>query len=221
MLFDFREIPGKECYKLLVSTVTPRPIAWVVSQDAQGVLNAAPFSFFNVFSGDPAVVAIGIGNRKPGQAKDSRANIRETGEFVVNLVAEWNAEAMNITGIEFDPSIDELAQAGLTPAPSTRVKPPRIAESPVAMECELMQIIEVGEGGLVLGRVLAMHVQDEFVLDAEKYYIDTPNLRLLGRMHGRGWYARTSDLFDMPRIPVADWKMKAVTATTRGENEPR
>lgn len=220
MLFDFREIPGKECYKLLVSTVTPRPIAWVVSQDVQGVLNAAPFSFFNVFSGDPAVVVIGIGNRKPGQAKDSRANIRETGEFVVNLVAEWNAEAMNITGIEFDPSIDELAQAGLTPAPSTRVKPPRIAESPVAMECELMQIIEVGEGGLVLGRVLAMHVQDEFVLDAEKYYIDTPNLKLLGRMHGRGWYARTSDLFDMPRIPVADWKMKAVAATTRGENEP-
>lgn len=221
MLFDFREIPGKECYKLLVSTVTPRPIAWVVSQDAQGVLNAAPFSFFNVFSGDPAVVAIGIGNRKPGQAKDSRANIRETGEFVVNLVAEWNAEAMNITGIEFDPSIDELAQAGLSPAPSTRIRPPRIAESPVAMECELMQIIDVGEGGLVLGRVLAMHVQDEFVLDAEKYYIDTPNLKLLGRMHGRGWYARTSDLFDMPRIPVADWKMKTVTATTRGENEPR
>ena len=134
----------------------------------------APFSFFNVFSGDPAVVAIGIGNRKPGQAKDSRANIRETGEFVVNLVAESNAEAMNITGIEFDSSVDELEQAGLTPAPSVRVKPPRIAESPVAMECELMQIVDLGESGLVLGRVLAMHVRDEFVLDAAKYYIDTP-----------------------------------------------
>src|SRR5271169_3503058 len=105
MLFDFKEIPAKECYKLLVSTVTPRPIAWVVSQDSKGLLNAAPFSFFNVFSGDPAVVAIGIGNRKPGQAKDSRANIRETGEFVVNLVGESNAEAMNITGIEFDSSV--------------------------------------------------------------------------------------------------------------------
>lgn len=221
MLFDFREIPSKECYKLLVSTVTPRPIAWVVSQDAQGVLNAAPFSFFNVFSGDPAVVAIGIGSRKPGQAKDSRANIRETGEFVVNLVAEWNAQAMNVTGIEFDPGIDELAQAGLTPVPSTRVKPPRIAESPVAMECELMQIIDIGETGLVLGRVLAMHIQDAFVLDAEKYFIDTPNLKLLGRMHGRGWYARTSDLFDMPRIPVADWKMKAVAASNRAEDERR
>ncbi|HEV2522184.1 MAG TPA: flavin reductase family protein [Candidatus Acidoferrales bacterium] len=213
MLFDFSQIPGKECYKLLVSAVTPRPIAWVVSQDAQGLLNAAPFSFFNVFSGDPAVVAIGIGNRKPGQAKDSRANIRETGEFVVNLVAESNAEAMNITGIEFDPSVDELAQAGLTPAPSVRVKPPRIAESPVAMECELMQIIDLGESGLVLGRVVAMHVRDEFVLDAGKYYIDTPGLKLIGRMHGRGWYARTSDLFDMPRIPVSDWKMKSGTAS--------
>jgi len=219
MFFDFREIPGKECYKLLVSTVTPRPIAWVVSQDARGLLNAAPFSFFNAFSSD--VVGIGVGNRRPGQAKDTGANIRETGEFVVNLVAEWNAEAMNITGIEFDPSIDELAQAGLTPVPSTRVKPPRIAESPVAMECELMQIVDIGEAGLVLGRVLAMHVRDEFVLDAEKYYIDTPNLKLLGRMHGRGWYARTSDLFDMPRIPVADWKMKAVATSSRGENQPQ
>ncbi|HWX39181.1 MAG TPA: flavin reductase family protein [Candidatus Sulfotelmatobacter sp.] len=220
MLFDFVKIPGKECYKLLVSTVTPRPIAWVVSHDAQGVLNAAPFSFFNVFSGDPAVVAIGIGNRKPGQAKDSRANIRETGEFVVNLVADWNAEAMNITGIEFDPGVDELAQAGLTPVPSTRVKPPRIAESPVALECELMQIVDMGESGLVLGRVVAMHVRDEFVLDAEKYYIDTPNLKLLGRMHGRGWYARTSDLFEMPRIPVNEWKIKVASAPGSADKTP-
>jgi flavin reductase (DIM6/NTAB) family NADH-FMN oxidoreductase RutF len=221
MLFDFNEIPGKECYKLLVSTVTPRPIAWVVSQDANGLLNAAPFSFFNVFSGDPAVVAIGIGNRKPGQAKDSRANIRETGEFVVNLVSEANAEAMNITGIEFDSSVDELAQAGLTPLPSVRVKPPRIAESPVAMECELMQIVDLGESGLVLGRVLAMHVHDEMVLDAANHYIDTPKLRLLGRMHGRGWYARTSDLFEMPRIPVSEWKMKTAAASGSAEKTSR
>ena len=212
MLFDFKEIPGKECYKLLVSTVTPRPIAWVVSQDANGVLNAAPFSFFNVFSGDPAVVAIGIGNRKPGQAKDSRANIRETGEFVVNLVSEANAEAMNITGIEFDSTVDELEQAGLTSLPSARVKPPRIAESPVAMECELMHIVDMGESGLVLGRVVAIHVRDDLVLDAANHYIDKPRLKLLGRMHGRGWYARTSDLFEMPRIPVNEWKMKPSAA---------
>ena len=212
MLFDFTRIPGNECYKLLASTVTPRPIAWVVSQDANGLLNAAPFSFFNVFSGDPPVVAIGVGNRKPGQAKDSQANILATREFVVNLVAEWNAQAMNVTAIEFDPEVDELAQAGLTAVPSARVKPPRIAESPVALECELMQIVDLGQAGLVLGRVVAMHVQDEFVLDAKSYYIDTRGLKLIGRMHGRGWYARTSDLFEMLRIPVRDWKMKAAPA---------
>jgi flavin reductase (DIM6/NTAB) family NADH-FMN oxidoreductase RutF len=174
-----------------------------------------------VFSGDPAVVAIGIGNRKPGQAKDSRANIRDTGEFVVNLVSEANAEAMNITGIEFDSSVDELAQAGLTSLPSVRVKPPRIAESPVAMECQLMQIVDMGESGLVLGRVLAMHVHDDLVLDATNHYIDTPKLKLLGRMHGRGWYARTSDLFEMPRIPVNEWKMKPSAESAAEEKSPR
>jgi len=213
MLFDFRDIPGKECYKLLVSTVTPRPIAWVVTQDANGLRNAGAFSFFNVFSGDPAVVVIGMGSYNPARPKDSRANIRDTGQFVVNLVSEENAEQMNITAIEFDREIDELEQAGLTPLPSVRVKPPRIAESPVAMECELMQIIDLGQTGLVLGRVLAMHVRDEFVLDPANRYIDTPKLKLLGRMHGRGWYARTTDLFEMPRIPVSEWKMKSATAS--------
>lgn len=217
MLFDFANIPPKECYKLLVSTITPRPIAWVVSQDAKGVINAAPFSFFNAFAGDPPVVGIGIGSRRPGQAKDSRANIRETGQFVVNLVAEENAEQMNITAIDFDPGVDELAMAGLNPAASVRVKPPRIAESPVAMECELMQIVDLGESGLVLGRVVAMHVRDNLVIDAEKHYIDTPNLNLIGRMHGTGWYARTSDLFDLPRIPLREWEQRAGAAAKSPE----
>jgi flavin reductase (DIM6/NTAB) family NADH-FMN oxidoreductase RutF len=213
MLFDFSALPGRECYKLLVSTVTPRPIAWLVSQDAKGVVNAAPFSFFNAFSGEPPVVGIGIGSHVPGRAKDSRANILETGQFVVNLVSEANAEAMNVTAIEFDRSVNELEQAGLTALPSVRVKPPRIAESPVAMECELMQIVDWGESGLVLGRVVAMHVRDEFILDVAKNYIDTPKMKLIGRMHGRGWYSRTSDLFEMHRIPLNDWKMK--TKSTR------
>jgi len=208
MLFDFSALPGKECYKLLVSTVTPRPIAWLVSQDAKGLINAAPFSFFNAFSGEPPVVGIGIGSHGTGRAKDSRANILETRQFVVNLVSEANAQAMNVTAIEFDQSVNELEQAGLTALPSVRVKPPRIAESPVAMECELMQIVDWGESGLVLGRVVAMHIHDEFILDAAKNYIDTPKMKLIGRMHGRGWYARTSDLFEMPRIPLNEWKMK-------------
>src|ERR1700761_3848675 len=125
MLFDFAEIPGKDRYKLLVSTVTPRPIAWVVSLDPQGILNAAPFSFFNFFSGDPPVVGIGIGSRIPPAPKVTRANIRDTGQFVVNLVSEDMAPAMNVTAIDFPPSVDELVQAGLTTKPSAHVKPPR------------------------------------------------------------------------------------------------
>ena len=126
---------------------------------------------------------------------------------MVNLVSEEARERMNITAIEFEREVSEAHEAGLATVPSVHVKPPRIAESPVSMECELMQIVELGkESGLVLGRILAMHVRDEFVLDPVKHHIDTPQLKLLGRMHGAGWYARTSDLFKMDRIPRAEWK---------------
>ena len=216
MLFDFAAIPPRECYKLLVSTVTPRPIAWIVSQNLKGQLNAAPFSFFNAFSGDPPVVGVGIGSHEPGRAKDTRRNIRETREFVVNLVSEEVAEAMNITAIEFEASVNELAEAQLKTLPSLRVKPPRIAISPVSMECALMQIVELGpDNGLVLGRVVAMHVRDDMVLDPAKNYIDTPKLKLIGRMHGTGWYARTSDLFKMDRIPRAEWTLRADEAASK------
>ena len=207
MLFDFQELPPRECYKLLVSTVTPRPIAWVVSQDTGGNLNAAPFSFFNAFSGDPPVVGIGVGSHKPPEPKDTRANICETGEFVVNLVSEETAAAMNITAIEFNRGINELGKTKLTTLPSSRVKPPRIVESPVALECKLIQIVELGpNNGLVLGRVVAMHVRDDAVIDAAKNYINTPKLHLIGRMHGASWYVRTTDLFEMPRISLEKWK---------------
>jgi flavin reductase (DIM6/NTAB) family NADH-FMN oxidoreductase RutF len=207
MLFDFATIPARERYKLLVSTIVPRPIAWIVSQDLNGQLNAAPFSFFNAFAGDPPVVGIGIGSHDRGRPKDTRRNIRDTKQFVVNLVSEESGEAMNITAIEFEPGVSELDQAGLTTVRSCYVKPPRIAESPVSMECELMQIVELGsESGLVLGRVLAMHVREDYVIDAARHSIDTPKLRLIGRMHGAGWYARTSDLFSMDRISRETWK---------------
>ena len=209
MLFDFADLAANARYKLLTSTITPRPIAWVVSQDRNGAINAAPFSCFNAFAGDPPVVGIGIGSHKPGQPKDSRANIREARQFVVNLVSEEIAQAMNITSIDFEPGVNELTQAGLTTLPSVRVKPPRIAESPVAMECELMQIIDLGaNNGLVLGRVLMMHIRDDAVIDSSKQDIDTPKLKLIGHMHSAGWYARASDLFQMPRIPLDDWKKR-------------
>ena len=206
MLFDFDKIESANRYKLIVSTVTPRPIAWVVTQDAKGLVNAAPYSFFNAFANDPPVLIIGIGGRKPGDAKDTGNNIRETGEFVINLVSAENAEQMNITAIDFSHDVNEIAEAGLTTIPSTKVKPPRIAESPVAFECErLMNIDLSNERTLVLGKVLAVHVRDDCVLNAERCHIDNEKLDLVGRLHGAGWYTRTRDRFDMPRIPVKDW----------------
>ena len=207
MLFDFDAISPQDRYKLLVSTVGPRPIAWVVTQDAKGVTNAAPFSFFNAISGDPPLVIIGIGGRKPGDAKDTGNNIRETGQFVVNMVSDANAKAMNITAIDFPHGVDEIKEAGLTTVPSVKIKVPRIAESPVAFECERFMNIDLGtDRTLVIGKVLAVHVQDDCVLNAERCYIDNEKLDLIGRLHGAGWYSRTRDRFDMPRIALADWK---------------
>jgi len=210
MLFDFATIAAQDRYKLLVATVGPRPIAWVVSRDRNGLTNAAPFSFFNVVSGEPPLVIIGIGGRKPGDAKDTGNNIRETGQFVVNLVSDANAEAMNVTAIDFAHDVNEIAEAGLTTLPSTKIKPPRIAESPVAFECETHLLLDVGiDRTLILGRVVAIHVHDDCVLNAERCYIDTPKLNLIGRLHGAGWYARTTDRFEMPRIAVADWTRRS------------
>ncbi len=213
MLFDFAELSPQNRYKLMTSTIVPRPIAWVVSMDAEGRLNAAPFSFFNALSGHPPIIGIGIGGRRegdaPGSWKDTGANIRATGEFVVNLVPYDLRAEMNVTAIEFPHDVNELAEAGLSLTPSVNVKPPRIAESPVAFECVRHSIVEVEtDRAIVLGRIVALHVRDDCVLDAERCYIDTPKLDLVGRMHGGGWYARTTDLYEVPRIPVTKWVRK-------------
>jgi flavin reductase (DIM6/NTAB) family NADH-FMN oxidoreductase RutF len=210
MLFDFDALSPDNRYKLLTATVVPRPIAWITSLDAAGQLNAAPFSFFNALVGDPPIVGIGIGGRHAGREagrwKDSAANIRTRGEFVVNLVPFALREQMNVTAIEFDAAVDEVAEARLATLPSARVAPPRLADSPVALECERFVILEVAvDRTIVLGRVVAMHVRDDAVLDAARCHIDTPKLDLIGRMHGAGWYARTTDRFEMPRIPVSAW----------------
>ena len=208
MLFDFATLPAEARYKLLASTVVPRPIAWVVSLNPEGRLNAAPFSFFNVFSEEPALVCIGIGGLAPGQPKDTAANIRASHEFVVNLVPAALMQAMHVTAIDFDPSVDELAEAGLTTLASSKVAPPRIAESPAALECATEQLIELAGGrSLVVGRVLAMHVRDDAVLDAARCHIDTPKLDLVGRVHGGGGYVRASGpgVFEQARIRLRDW----------------
>lgn len=208
MFFDFATLPTRERYKLIVSTVVPRPVAWVVTQDADGINNAAPYSFFNALTDDPVVIAIGCGPTPEGSKKDTLQNIRNTGQFVVNLVSAENAEQMNVTAIQFPPEVDELKEAGLTATPSTLIKPPRILESPVALECETFQLIPVSHHTIVLGRVLAMHVRDDCVLDPAKNYINTEKLNLVGRMHGRGWYARTTDRIEIPRMSPEEWAAK-------------
>lgn len=208
MLFDFSELSAADRYKLMTAAIVPRPIAWVVSQNAAGRVNAAPFSFFNAFASDPPVVCVGIGGRGPGAPKDTAANIRDTGHFVICLVPYQLVDPMHVTALDFLPEIDELAEAGLRTLPSTRVKPPRIEGAPVAFECERMTILELGaDQGIVVGRVLAMHVRDDAVLDPGRCHIDTPKLDLVGRMHGGGGYVRASGpgVFQRARLKLADW----------------
>jgi len=206
MLFDFAETSPQDCYKLIASTIVPRPIAWIGSRSAAGAINAAPFSFFNAFAGDPPIIGVGIGSRPSGEGKDTQRNIRATGDFTVNLVSDALAEQMNITAVDFPFGTDELSAAGLTTADSAKIASPRIAESPVALECTLFQIVELGpKSALVLGRVVAMHIRDDAILDRAKHYVDTPALDLVGRMHGGGWYCRTRERFSLPRIPLDEW----------------
>ena len=214
MLFDFANAKNENIYKLLTSTIGPRPIAWVTTQDVDGTVNAAPFSFFNAMSGNPPVLAFGIGGRGPGDVKDTGGNIRRTGQYVINLVSYALAEPMNVTAIDFPKGVDELKEAGLTTAPSLYVKPPRIAEAPVSFEMERLVIVDVGiDRAVVLGKVLAIYVRDDCVLDKDRCYIDTPKLDLIGRLHGGGWYSRVTDRFELPRISVDEWpKHKAKAA---------
>ena len=206
MEFRFTEIDPKIRYKLLSATVTPRPIAWVSTLDATGRNNAAPFSFFNAFGEDPAIVGFSILHRSPEDPKDTGRNIARSGEFVVNLVSDDNLEQMNVSAIEFGPDVDEFAAAGLTPVPSAMVRPPRIGEGKVAFECRLMQTIKLGEmRTLVLGEVLLMHVQDGLVIDRERGWVDTRGLRLVGRTSA-GSYVRTNEVIVLPTLPPEEWQ---------------
>lgn len=205
MHFDIEQLDARRSYKLLTATVVPRPIAWVVTLDAAGKTNAAPFSFFNFFSGFPPVICLGIGRRGAGD-KDTMANIRARGEFVINVVSEELMEAMNVTAVDFPPEFDELKEAGLATEPSSKVKPPRIAASPVAIECRLKDVLEVDiTGFIVIGHVAAMHIRDEAVVNAEKCYVDTGKLNLVGRMQSPGGYVRTTDRFTLPMRGFEAW----------------
>lgn len=208
MQFDFTEMSPLERYRLLLATVLPRPIAWITTRDPSGSVNAAPFSFFNVFGSDPATVGVGIGSKGPGEPKDTRANIRANEQFVVNLVPFALAHEMRVTSIAFPRGVEEPKEAGLSLAPSEHVGVPRIAQAPVSMECTLMQEVLLGGFSLVLGRILLVHVQDQAVMDRGRQHIDANKLDLIGRMEG-GWYTKTTDRFEMPPIALDDWKARS------------
>ena len=210
MEFDFDALSAADRYKLMVSTIVPRPIAWVVTQSETGLVNAAPYSFFNGVGGDPPLVSISIEGRPGGGLKDTAANIARSGQFVINLVSDAMAESMVVTAMDFDPLVSEVEEAGLKVVPSLRIAPPRIAGSPVAFECERYQTVELPhERHLVIGRILAMHIDDACMENVERLYVDTPKLDLVGRMHGGGWYTRTRDRFEQPRMAGETWKRPA------------
>lgn len=189
-----------EAYHLLTGIVTPRPIAWVTTVSPAGVVNLAPFSFFNVFGANPPVVVFSPTNKRDGSKKDTLRNVEATGEFVVNASVATLAETVNLTSREVPPDESEVTLAGLHTVASSKVKPPRVAEAPAALECRVRQVIPTGDGpiagNLVIGEVLMIHIADD-MLDASGRP-DPRKLRTVARLGGDFW-CHTSDLFEQKR----------------------
>jgi flavin reductase (DIM6/NTAB) family NADH-FMN oxidoreductase RutF len=209
MIVSPSELPHRELYAIILNSVAPRPIAWVSTISAAGRHNLAPFSFFNAVCIDPPLLAFAPGfrpsietNASRGEAKDTLRNIRETNEFVVNVVTYDLAEAMNLTSGEYDPSVDEFELAKLAQAPSRIVRPPRVAASPVSFECKLYQILEFSPAptgsSLVIGEIVSIHVDEAHMKDGK---LDRDSLDLIGRMGGIQ-YTRTKQRFEMVRPKV-------------------
>lgn len=210
MIFETDRIPASSAYKLLTGLVAPRPIALITSMNEEGSLNAAPFSAYNYLCTDPPIVAIGVTDRSDQRhvPKDTARNIRRTGQFVVNVVTEDIAQQMNICAVDFPAEIDELQIAGFETTPSQVVKVPRIAQAHAALECVEHTTLEIGRSRIILGRVVAFFVEDQFI-DPTGPYIKADELHSVGRMNGLGNYVRTRDAFvNIPRISYKDWKEK-------------
>lgn len=200
--FDLGKMPQADVYKLLASVILPRPIAWIVSRDDNGAINAAPYSFFNILGSDPPVIAVSFASAPDRDMKDSLHNIRHQGHFVVNLVPEELAEAMNVTATNAPRGLSETNLAGLALLPGEVVNVPRIAGSPVALECEFLQSINLGGSStIMLAKIVYAHVRTSAFEDEERLHIDPSKMRLIGRMHGGGGYCTTRDLFTIERKP--------------------
>ncbi len=208
MNFDLGSASVRERYNLMIGLVAPRPIALVTSMNENGTINAAPFSAYNYLCTDPPIVGMGVMDR-PGSdfvPKDTARNIRRTGEFVINVVTEDLLQAMNICATDFPAEVSEIEKAGLTTAPSQVVKVPRIAEAHAALECTEFTSMEIGRSRIILGRIVAIYIEDQF-LDTAGPYVKAEELHAIGRMNGLGSYVRTRDAFVyQPRIPYEQWK---------------
>lgn len=210
------EIPHSDVYGIFLNSVAPRPIAWVSTLSASGEPNLAPFSFFNAVCVDPPLLAFAPGLRKPkdadasqgavtpgesrpGEPKDTLRNIRETKEFVVNIVTFDLLQAMNVTSGEYDPAVNEFELAKVTPVPSRIVRPPRVSESPVSFECKLYRILDFSpaptSSSLVIGEVVSIYMDDANIKNGK---LDRDSLDLIGRMGGIQ-YTRTTERVELAR----------------------
>lgn len=212
--FDFETLTARERYKLLIGAVVPRPIALITTIDPDGRVNAAPFSFFNCLSADPAILAIGVENHDDMSFKDTARNIRMNEEFTVHIVSDAILEAMNICAVPFPPDCSELARAGLTVAPGQSIRVPRIVESPAAFECRRYMTLEVGRSReIILGKVTAAIFHRGTVND--RHHVDPVALDAIGRMGGHG-YVRSSEVFDLPTLSRQQFEAQG----TGGERRP-
>lgn len=199
MKIDLTNLDYKDSHELLVSAIVPRPIAFVSTAGKDGVFNVAPFSFFSPISCKPALVGLGIGTRRDGRKKDTLVNIEFSRDFVINVVTETLAEAVNQASADYASDVDEFKEVGLTPVKADMVKSPMVAESPINMECRLVQILEVGDAtrssSFIIGEVVRVHIKDDLYINGE---IQGSAFKTIGRL-GAELYCRTTDLFEMKR----------------------
>lgn len=195
---DLLTTHADRAYPILAGLVTPRPIAWVTTLNEDGSVNAAPFSFFNVFGSEPPMVIFAPGDRDDGSPKDTARNCRRTGEFVVNLVDEALAEVMNRTAAALPYGESETKKEKLATSPSSTVGPPRIKAAPAAFECNVHSIQQIGENRIVLGIVHRVHVRNS-LYDAKNQRIRGDKFHPVGRMSVPDWYCKTNDMFEMKR----------------------
>ncbi len=203
---DPTELEPRQNYLLILGMVVPRPIAMISTISADGSLNLAPFSFFQAVSANPPGVIFSPTRDRHGQIKHSLRNVQESGEFVVAMVTEDMAEAMNLTSAEFPDGVSEFEQAGFTPTPSDIVKPRLVLESPVNLECRVHSIVEMSKkplsGAIVIGEVVRMHIHLD-VFDHEKMVIDRDKYDVISRLGGSS-FGRIADSFEMPRPQFDD-----------------